>query len=463
MIESVDPATGERLARFPSSTLDQVTAAVAAARAVQPEWSGRAITERAALIRRWGEVVAARQDEIVDVIHRETGKIPGDALGEVLDVVDGIGYHLDRARRQATEPLELPDEVFPATEATLSARPYGVLGLIMPWNFPFYTPALCLAPALLTGNAVVLKPSEHATMTGRLLRDLADRAGLPAALFTVLPGGDDTGRHLVGAVDKVFFVGSAEAGRDVVRRAGLTPVSLELGGNSAAIVLPDADLDLAAAAIAWGATYHCGQDCAGVKRVLAHRDVAEDLTGRIAAVLTGLVPGTDYGPYISREARDRVEARLADAVAHGAELVLGGERPAGPPGDGNWLTPALVRLRDQACELVREETFGNVVPILAVEDDDAAVAAANESRLSLSAAVFGTDVDRAHRVADRLEAGMVFINDPIVNLPGADHWTGWRDAGDSGLASRYEQCLRRRVTTVHTGGKPRDFWYAPPA
>ncbi|MEU6373179.1 aldehyde dehydrogenase family protein [Streptomyces sp. NPDC046909] len=458
-ISSLNPGTGEVLEEFAGTSPADVERAVVRASRAQVPWA-RDKAARAHLIKALGAVLSERAAEIAALITLETGKVPADAEAEVADVIDAVDHYLACQEASRPEPIPVSPEVFPDTEVTYEGRPVGVIGLIMPWNFPFYTPMTCLIPCLLAGNAAVLKPSEYATLCGRLIVELVAAAGLPEDLVQLVPGDGDTGRSLVRSnVDKLFFVGSRNTGRDVVARAGLTPVHHELGGNSAALVLPDADLGLTAAAIAWGAAYHSGQDCAAVKRVYADATVAAELTDRLAAVLEGLTAGVDYGPYIRRPFLELTRRRTADALAAGSRLVTGGQEPATAHPGGNWLTPALVELHDGTAELVTQETFGNVVPVLAVPDTDAAVRHANSSRQSLSASVFTADPVRARAVAEELQAAMVFVNDPLVNLPGADHWTGWNDAGPGSMESRWQQCHRKRVLSVNGSGRRRDFWF----
>ncbi|WP_329126868.1 aldehyde dehydrogenase family protein [Streptomyces sp. NBC_01465] len=458
-ISSLNPATGEILEEFANTGPADVERAVARAARAQTSWA-KDKTARKQGIKDLGAVLSDRAGEIAALITLETGKVTADAEAEVAEVIDAVDHYLACLEETTARPIAVPADVFPATDVSYEARPVGVIGMIMPWNFPFYTPMMCLIPCLLAGNAAVLKPSEYATLCGRLILELTEAAGLPQDLVQLVPGDGDTGQALVRShVDRVFFVGSRTTGRSVVAHAGLTPVHYELGGNSAAVVLSDADLDLTAAAIAWGAAYHSGQDCAAVKRVYAEAGVAEALIDRLAAVLGTLTPGVDYGPYIRRPFLDLAQRRTADAVASGSRLVTGGQRLSEPHPNGNWLAPALVELHADTVPLVMEETFGNVIPVLAVPDADSAVRHANSSRQSLSASVFTSDTGRARSLAEELEAAMVFVNDPFVNLPGADHWTGWNDSGSGSMESRWQQCHRKRVLSVHSSSRPRDFWF----
>jgi len=234
-------------------------------------------------------------------------------------------------------------------------------------------------------------------------------------------------------------------------------VQVELGGNSAALVLADADLDLAANGIAWAATYHAGQDCAGIKRVFVHESVADEFVNKVKMVLDGLRPGIDYGPYITGEARADVKSRIDDAVNAGAVLITGGDVQPSTP--GFWMTPSILMVADQRTDLVAKETFGNVIPVQVVKSSQDAINEANNTEFGLSAAIFSRDVEAARLIANEILSGMVFINDPFINLPGGDHWTGWRQSGFGTMESKLEQCLRRKVIGANRGGHTRPFWY----
>jgi betaine-aldehyde dehydrogenase len=235
-----------------------------------------------------------------------------------------------------------------------------------------------------------------------------------------------------------------------------------LGGNSAAIVLADADLDLAAAGIAWAGTYHSGQDCVGIKRVFVVEQIADEFLQKLIAIVKDLRPGVDYGPYITPEAMYRVKARVDDAVKNGAKLLCGGELLKFSAGAGNWLTPSVILNTDSEIELVAEETFGNTIPVMVVPDVDVAVKEANNTTYGLSNSVFTRDIEFARALAYRLQSGMVFINEPFVAIPGWDHWTGWKNSGFGTVESKLMQCLKKKVLSINKLGQKRSFWYPYP-
>jgi acyl-CoA reductase-like NAD-dependent aldehyde dehydrogenase len=456
-IQSINPATGEMLEAFQSTTAPEVEKALNLARSAQKDWAKTTTQERLRLFSRLSEVMQERSEAILDLIKLESGKLRPDAEAELFDVIDAVDYYSDEYKKVVPDlSVKLNPEAFPDTDLELDFVPYGVIGLIMPWNFPFYCPAMIAIAATLAGNAVLIKPSEYSTMIGQLIGELFRVSGFPSDLVQIIPGDDQTGKDLdqIG-VDKLFFVGSVEGGRDVVANAGIVPVEVELGGNSAALVLEGADLDLAAAGIAYAATYHSGQDCVGIKRIFVVETVAEAFIAKLVEIVKSLRPGIDYGPYIPPQAALQVKKRIEDAVNHGARLLCGGDMSS----PGNWLTPSVLTYEDPRLELVASETFGKVAPVMVVPDVEAAIREANKTEYGLSNAVFTRNLVQARDLASRLESGMVFINDPFVFTRGWDHWTGWKNSGFGTVESKLMQCLKKRVLSVNRAGVRRSFWY----
>lgn len=461
-VRSVNPSTGELIKEFDSAAEDEVKTAVARARLAQTEWGSLTLEERRPYFDRLAEVMKNNMQKILTLMLEETGKRIPDGEAEVYDVIDAVDYYCSKMAGVKVDcSLQLNPDGFPDTDLEIHYVPHGVVGLIMPWNFPFYSPAMFVIAATVAGNSVILKPSEYSTLVGlEILRQFTE-AGFPENLVQVLVGADDTGKLLVKSdVDKLFFVGSVEAGKDIIANAGIKPVQVELGGNSAAIVLKDADLELAINGVSWAGTYHSGQDCVGIKRVFVVEEVAEPFVSGLVNVISNLRPGTDYGPYITAEARDEVERRIAGAIAGGAKLLCGGKRIE--DSRGYWLTPSVILYSDESLELVAKETFGNTVPVMTVKDTEMAIEKANSTDYGLSNAVFTKDLKKARYVASRLQSGMVFINEPFIAIPGWDHWTGWKNSGFGTTESKLMQCLKKKVISVNKMGHQRAFWYPYP-
>lgn len=457
-IQSINPSSGEEIKEHEPTQLSEVAKVVLQAKEAQKLWGKLSIQERGEYFRNLKKVLEDHIEDLLKIIEVETGKLKPDGEAEVYDVIDAVDYYTEQLGKvKPITSLSLNAEAFPDTDLVIDYVPYGVMGLIMPWNFPFYSPMMFVIASIMAGNAVVLKPSEYSTMVGLEIQKLFQKADFPEHLVEVIIGDEEAGKALVKSqVDKIFFVGSVEAGENIIKNAGIKPVQVELGGNSAALVFSDADIELATQAIAWGGTYHSGQDCVGVKRVFAVEKVADEFIKRLVEIVGKLRPGIDYGPYIRRHQLETVLSRIEAAVEGGAELLVGGEKLDRP---GFWLSPSVVKYQDNEIELVREETFGNVLPVKVVKNEAEAIELANSSKYGLSNSVYTKDTERAKLISQQLESGMVFINDPFIAIPGWDHWTGWKQSGLGTVESKLMQCFKKKVTSVNKRGHKRSFWY----
>jgi acyl-CoA reductase-like NAD-dependent aldehyde dehydrogenase len=404
-----NPATGTVFADAPDCTAAQLDEAVAAAAAAQPGWAALTEDERRSHLLECGKRLAAVADETARLLSAEQGKPLGSALAEVELSAGWFGH---------TAELSLPVEVLvrdSSCDITLAREPYGVVAAIAPSNFPIILAICKVAPALLAGNAVVLKPSPLTPLStlriGEVLQDC-----LPPGVLNVVSGADALGEALTTHPDVrlISFTGSVATGRTIARHAAgrFTPVVLELGGNDPAIVLPGADVEAIAPALFGAALANSGQFCAAIKRVYAPRDLAGRLTERLAelagraVVGDGSDPATEYGPLISRAQRDRVAALVDAAVEAGARVVAGGHVPDGP---GHFYPPTVVTDLPPGTALETEEQFGPVVPVLAYDGIDEAVSRANATEFGLGASLWG-DERQARELAGRLDCGTVWIN-----------------------------------------------------
>ncbi|MFD7579394.1 aldehyde dehydrogenase family protein [Kitasatospora sp. NPDC059817] len=414
---------------------EAVRAAVARARAAQPGWLAAGAGARSAALGRIAEAVEAHADELAGLIVREVGKPLAEARGEVARTAAIWRYYA----QAPFAPSGAVHETAAGPGLLLTRRrPYGVAGLIAPWNFPLAIPTWKAAPALAVGNTAVLKPAPEATACALRLAELAAGAGLPEDVFTVLPGGAEEGAALVDTADVVSFTGSTGVGRAVVRAATErgVPVQAELGGLNAALVLPDADLAQAAAHLAAAIAGYAGQKCTATSRVIAVGAAYEPLRDALVKALE-LVDDTACGPVINAAARDRLTVAVDSAVAAGATLLTGGRAPER---DGWYLEPALLTDVPAEHPLAREEFFGPIALLHAAADLDEAIALANDTPHSLSTSVHTRSLDVALAAADRLDAGMIRVNAPSsgvdFHLPfggakGAAH--GEREQGQAAL------------------------------
>ncbi|MES1206572.1 MAG: aldehyde dehydrogenase family protein [Pseudomonadota bacterium] len=420
-----NPATGARLAEVRATSRADVEAAHARAQAAQPAWAALHIAARAAALRRLARAI--RDDaRLTETLVSESGKPHYEAEGiEVFYTLELTRYYTGRQGRKALRDEVRRPFVFAYKRARVVRHPRGVVGVIGPWNWPLLNNfADCVAP-LLAGNAVLLKPSEWTPLTSMRVGELWRDLGLPADVFQVLPGRGDVGQALCDLTDMVFFTGSQKVGRQVAARCGerLIPAVMELGGKSPLIVLADADLARAAHAAVWSSFAHSGQVCVRTERVLVEESVAEPFTALCLAEVRRLRQGgpkrppdddgVDVGAITFPRQVTVAETLIADAVAHGARVVAGGEKRTDL--GGTFFHPTLLTGVTPAMAVSREETFGPVLPIIKVRDAEEALRVANESPLGLSGSIWTRDAARGRELARRLDAGSVCVNDVLMN------------------------------------------------
>jgi succinate-semialdehyde dehydrogenase/glutarate-semialdehyde dehydrogenase len=469
--QAVDPATGEAFAE--TTLLDAVQAgeAVATAQAAFPAWSRTSVRERTRFLDRLREAVVDEADDLARLIGREQGKPFAEALAvEVLPSLEALRHlsaHAEDLLRD--DVLEAAQLLLAHKEGRLVYAPIGVVLAIKPWNYPWAQSLPVVAAALVAGNTVLLKPAPATTLIGLRLGALARKAGFPDGVLSVLAVDDAVSQALVEdpRVGKIVFTGSAATGKKIMAAAAknLTPVVLELGGKDPAIVCRDADLDRAAKGIVWAAFLNAGQTCASVERVYVERPVAEVFLAKVLDETRKLrlcgAPGDgDLGPLTLQRQRRTVEEHVADAVAKGARVLIGGSTPAGP---GFFYPPTVLADVNHTMSVMREETFGPVLPVMVVDSLDDAIRLANDSPYGLTASGWTRSEDTARRLQRELQAGVVSIGDHVSSFgePTAP-WGGVKASGIGrihGLAG-----LREMVQTKYVSldrGRGAELWWYP--
>ena len=472
-LESHDPATGElvgTVAITPPEAVEEIAAEVARG---QRRWGLVPLRDRLRMIGRAAEDLLRREDEVSRIVSREAGKTITEAtLVEVATGALEIAWVARFGHRYLSpERIPSPQLFAKAKRHFIVYRPLGVVGIIGPWNYPFMLPAAQVAFALAAGNGVILKPSELTPLIGDEIARVFSRAGTPDDVLRVVHGDERTGAAVCTApsVDKVVFTGSVESGRKVaaeVGKAGKAAV-LELGGKDPAIVCADADLDRAVAGILWTGATNAGQTCTAVERIYVDRRVHDEFVRRLVAAARKVVPGdprdpaTQLGPINNERQYRIVMDHLEDAVGKGAVLECGG--PVELPGfAGRFVGPAVLTGADHSMKVMTEETFGPLLPVMAFDGEQEAVRLANDSRYGLGASVWTRDRRRARMLAERIDAGMAWVNDHayshgLAQLP----WGGVKSSGGGVTHSKFGfyDMVEKRLVGEDSGRLPSGWWY----
>ena len=423
----LNPATEQVVEEVLLADLARTDAAIEAAATVGPAWAAVAPGERARLLRRFATLVDEAVEELAELEVRNAGHTVGNARWEARNVRDVLNYYSAAPERLFGRQIPVPGGL----DVTYH-EPLGVVGIIVPWNFPMPIAAWGFAPALAAGNTVVLKPAELTPLTALRLAELGREAGLPEGVFTVLPGeGLVVGRRLVThpLVRKVCFTGSTVVGKEVLAGCAeqVKRCTLELGGKSANIVFADADLERAAASAPYAVFDNAGQDCCARSRILVHASVHAEFLERLHKAVEAMVVGdpsredAEMGPLISARQRDRVQGYLDEV-----EVAFAGSAPTGP---GFWVPPSVVLATSTEQRIWREEVFGPVVAVLPFRDEAEAVALANDSDYGLSGSIFTADLGRALRVSRAVQAGNLSVN----SHSSVRYWTPFGGFKQSGL------------------------------
>jgi acyl-CoA reductase-like NAD-dependent aldehyde dehydrogenase len=467
-LKSFNPCTGETLTEIKANSAGECTDAVAAARKVAPEWAAIPPAGRARMLREVRHSIYDHLDSIVETVSAECGKPRTEALThDVLPTVLTLLYY-ERTAAKHLRSERVGGIIGPAlgVAARVDPRPFGVVGCITPWNYPFFLAFMAAAPALFAGNAVVMKPSEVTPQVGERIREVLEP--LPAGVATVVQGGARVGGALNDApCDKICFVGSPATGRKIAQAAAkhLTPVVMELGGQDAAIVCDDADLDVSTSGVLWSAFFNAGQTCASIERVYVTQSNADEFREQLLAKLARLRQGdgdVDVGSLTFKPQLETVQRHVSDAVAKGATILAGGN--GATSGDGAlFYPPTVIEGVNSDMDVIKEETFGPVLPIIAVQDEAEAVRRANEEGFNLTASVWTGSRRKGEALAARLRAGTVTINGH--GDTGGAPWAPWGGVGESGYgrlqgaAGLREFVVPTTVVRSLTPRMKRLWWY----
>ena len=469
----VNPATLEVNDEIKMLNEDEVKKVVDKAEKSFDKWSSISFDDRAAFLLKVKNILLEDLDEVAVTITRDMGKPKVEAvIADIMVALDIISLYSKRGKKISQE-YEIPLHLFKfIKKSKIAPRPYGVISVISPWNYPFAIPMSGIVFALLAGNTVVHKPASDTALVGLKIQNLFDKAGLPEGVMnTVITPGAVAEKVLCAPpVRKVIFTGSTDIGKRILKRCAdnIIPVVAELGGKDPMIVLEDVDIEYTSNAAVWAAFTNCGQVCASLERLYVHKKIADDLIARVVEktkelrIGNGEDPTTDVGPLVSESQLQTVMDHVNDAVAHGAKVLVGGKRREDLK--GYFYEPTVLVNVNHSLKCIREETFGPTLPIMTFETDDEAIELANDTIYGLTASVFTKDKERGERIAKKVWAGSVLVNDHADSYGLVE--TPWQGVKESGLGrSHSDDGFREFLYPQHICidnipfGKRRPWWY----
>ncbi|AQR95719.1 NADP-dependent glyceraldehyde-3-phosphate dehydrogenase [Clostridium saccharoperbutylacetonicum] len=455
-IEINSPIDNSIVGKIPAMTKEEVDFVISTAKKAQKDWSKVPINERAEILYKAADILVNNIDELAEIMIREIGKDRKSSRSEITRTADFIRFTADTAKNLSGESI--PGDTFPGYKrnkiSVVSREPLGVVLAISPFNYPINLAASKIAPAIIVGNSVVLKPATQGSLCGLYLAKVFQEAGVPNGVLNTITGkGSEIGDYVVTHKDINFinFTGSTEVGTRISKITSMVPLLMELGGKDAAIVLEDADLELAATNIVAGGYSYSSQRCTAVKRILVIDKVADELVAKVKEKISKLkignplVDDVDIVPLINKKAADYVSELIEDAKNKGADLISGGNR------DGNIIFPTLFDNVTTDMRIAWEEPFGPVLPIIRVKDKDEAIEIANKSEYGLQSAVFTKNIDDAFYIADRLEVGTVQVNGKTERGPDHFPFLGVKASGIGTQGIRYsiESMSRPKATVIN--------------
>lgn len=456
-IDIYSPIGNCLVGKVPAMTKEEVDFAIKSADEAQKSWKNVPVNERAQILYKAADLLIEKADEMSDIMMREIGKDKKSSESEILRSADYIKFTADTAKNLSGESI--PGDSFPGFKknkiSLVTREALGVVLAISPFNYPINLAASKIAPALIAGNSVVLKPATQGSLCGLYLAKVFEQAGVPAGVLNTITGrGSEIGDYIVThpEIDFINFTGSTEVGTRISKITSMVPLLMELGGKDAAIVLKDADLDLAASNIVSGAYSYSGQRCTAVKRILVVDEVADKLVEKVKEKVEKLkvgnpIDGAEVVPLIDNKSADFVWELIDDAREKGAHLLVGGKR------EENLIYPTLFDYVTTDMRLAWEEPFGPVLPIIRVKDKDEAIDIANKSEYGLQSSVFTENINEAFYVAERLEVGTVQVNNKTERGPDHFPFLGVKASGVGTQGIRYsiEAMSRPKATVINIG------------
>jgi len=452
-IESINPRTGRSIKTFNEIKAEDIPDIVIKAKKAQKHWASIPKDERINVILKLSEIIEREKDQIAEIVFEEAGFLKSDTLGEIMgDILIGVESHI--MDYNAVKELDFSNETF---ESKVQFIPQGVIGHIGIWNYPVWQTFITAIPALLAGNAIIYKLSEFTTMTGLKIAEMIWESGVPKDVFIPVIGGSTVGQKIVkSGVDMIVFTGGSGTGSKIIKEAGTKPLLLELSGNDAGIICEDCDLEQAVKGVMWGSFLHGGQVCTRIKRVFVEHAISEKFIKGYLEQAKSLKIGEHVTPIIRAEAREKVYNQVQDATKGGAKLLLGGNRISG---NGFYFEPTILLYEDSNMKMYENEIFGPVALVQIVENVDEAIEKSNDTKYGLGATIWTQDQLKAQKIAEKLDVGMVWINDSNAALPGGIYYGGTKQSGIASSQNRILSFMKKKTILANREIEVRDWWF----
>lgn len=454
IIQSINPATEEIIAEFTSASYEEIDIAIEKAKHAQKQWQSKTKSERISILMNVKENIIKHKIEIAAAVNEECGFDLNETEAAILDVIDGFNHYADIYNKKDDLDFPIDKDVFPESDAKIKFYPLGVIAQIGVWNYPFWQTMITTLPALLTGNAILYKPSEHSIKVGLLIADIINTS-MPKDIFIPIIGNAKQGSYLVKSdVDAIVYTGNIKTGQEIIKNAGIKPLMLELSGNDAAIICADCDMDQTLAGVISGAFLHSGEVCDRIKRIYIVKDIAEEFIKKATKKINTL--NEHITPLISLDALHKVDNQVKKTINDGAELLIGGKRI---DKKGFYYEPTLLKLKHNYVESIKNEIFGPVVSLLIVKDENEAIKCANSAKYGLGTSIWTQDLEKAKDIADKTESGMVWINDSNIPLVCGEYFQGWKSTSIPNASDRISMFLKKKCIISFNSNKKRDWWY----
>jgi len=456
VIKTINPITEEIIQEFKENTFEDIDLALNNSKHAQKEWFSKSKEKRISIMQNMKKSFEKNQNDLINTIHEECGIDKDEVQDVIYDIFDGFDYYIEKYSKLENINFPINQEVFPESTSTIQFYPLGVIVQIGAWNYPLWQTTISVIPALLTGNSIIYKPSEKSIKVGLLISKVINSTkDFPKNLFIPIIGDSEQGKYLVKSnVDAVIYTGNIKTGLDIIKNSGTKPKILELSGNDAAIVCKDCNMDQAIEGIAGGAFFHSGQVCDRIKRIYVVKEIADEFIEKLISRIS--IIREKITPLISEDSLKIVDSQIKQTVKDGAEILIGGKRFNKK---GFYYEPTLLKLKHNNVYSVKNEIFGPVASLLIVNSEEEAIKFANSTEFGLGTSIWTQNFEKANKISNQCETGMIWINDSNIPLVCGEYFKGWKSTSIPNANDRLSMFLKSKTIISFNSKNRRTWWY----